>query len=211
LVSLAQRMVVFTSTPTLLPLLRAFGCIAIYHADAFPRVSAHSSFEYLDPIFIEMMWYKSFSVYALLSLGYHVLFQDVDIVYFQDPFRYFQDMQQQRSLAGLKPVDAFLSDDGQRSLRYAPFYANSGYYFLQSSEKTVYFAYSVLISFDLLHITGSHQNIFTLRLLEALDLYYLSTHFLPMRLFPSGVKFSHDRPYMRAIQDHHEHPYIFHM
>ena len=27
-------------------------------------------------------------------------------------------------------VEAFFSDDGQRSLRYAPFYANSGFYYL---------------------------------------------------------------------------------
>lgn len=39
----------------------------------------------------------------------------------------------------------------------------------------------------------------------------LKPAFLSMRLFPSGVKFSHDRPFMRAIKDGHERPFIFHM
>jgi hypothetical protein len=40
------------------------------------------------------------------------------------------------------------------SLRYAPFYANSGYYYLIANAKTEYFAWTILTSFDLLHITG---------------------------------------------------------
>lgn len=40
-------------------------------------------------------------------------------------------------------VDAFLSDDGQRSLRYTPFYANSGFYFLFANNRTEYFAWTM--------------------------------------------------------------------
>lgn len=200
-----RRSLVFTSSAESLPLLRAMGTIAVHHPGAFPPTSRHSSFEYLDPIFIEMMWYKSFSVWLSLRMGFQTLFMDVDLVFFQDPFDYFHKIDPQRQ------IDAFLSDDGQRSLRYAPFYANSGFYFLRPSPKTVYFAWSILCAFDLLHITGSHQNIYTMRLLESLDFYYMRTYFLPMRDFPSGVKFSHDRPYMRGIRDGHERPVLFHM
>lgn len=200
-----SRTLVFTSSADSLPLLRAMGSIAIHHEGAFPATSRHSSFEYLDPIFIEMMWYKSFSVWLMLKLNFNVLFMDVDIIFFRNPLAYFQAVDPQRQ------VDAFLSDDGQRSLRYAPFYANSGFYFLRANRNTLYFAWSIMTAFDLLHITGSHQNVYTLRLLESLDLYSLRTFFLPMHEFPSGVKFSHDRPYMRAIEDGHERPVIFHM
>ena len=115
------------------------------------------------------------------------------------------------SLNSLPQADAYLSDDGQRSLRYTPFFANSGFYYLVSNVRTVYFTWTILSAFDLLHITGSHQNIFTIKLIEALDIANIKPKLLSLREFPSGVKYNHDKPYMRAIQDGHEHPFIFHM
>lgn len=37
---------------------------------------------YVDRIFIDMMWYKSFSVWLLLKMRYNVLFQDVEILWY---------------------------------------------------------------------------------------------------------------------------------
>eukprot|EP01039_Chlorochromonas_danica_P009418 gene9418-10405_t len=199
-----KKILVFTSSSDALPLLRAFGVMAIHH-EAFPITSRHASFEYLDPIFIEMMWYKSFSVWIMLKLQFNVLFMDIDIIFFRNPLDFFAQADPNNG------VDVFLSDDGQRSLRYAPFYANSGFYYLRSNDKTIFFTWSIMTAFDLLHITGSHQNVYTIKLLEALDFYYLQTYFLSMDDFPSGVKFSHDRPFMRAINDGIHTPYIFHM
>jgi len=68
-----------------------------------------------------------------------------------------------------------------------------------------------MTAFDLLHITGSHQNVFTIRLIESLDIAGLKPKLLSLREFPSGVKFSHDKPFMKAITDNHEHPFVFHM
>jgi hypothetical protein len=59
--------------------------------------------------------------------------------------------------------------------------------------------------------THSHQNIFTIGLIEGLDISGLKTTLLPLKAFPSGVKFNHDKPYMKAIQDRHETPFMFHM
>lgn len=155
------------------------------------------------------MWYKSFSLWLMLHLGFSVLFQDLDLVWFQDPFQAFELIQTKNKWH--RQIDAFLSDDGQRSMRYTPFYANSGFFYLRSCPETIHFAWRITISFDLLHITGSHQNIFTQRLMEALDLGRMRMFSLPIRHFPSGVKYSHDRPFMRAIRDGYEYPYIFHM
>jgi hypothetical protein len=58
---------------------------------------------------------------------------------------------------------------------------------------------------------GSHQNIFTIALMEGIDLSRLRVKLLTLRDFPSGVKFNHDKPFMRAIRDGHERPYMFHM
>ena len=99
-----------------------------------------------------MMWYKSFSLWVMLKLGYHVLFQDADLVWFKDPFPYFH-----RVLREEGRLVTFFSDDGQRSMRYTPFYANSGFYYLPSDPHTVAFAYQIVISFDSLYTMGSHQ------------------------------------------------------
>lgn len=68
-----------------------------------------------------------------------------------------------------------------------------------------------MVSFALLHITGSHQNVFTIKLIEGLDLSQIRPKLLTLRQFPSGVKYNHDKPFMRGILDRHEDPYLFHM
>lgn len=278
-----RNMMVFSGSDDVIPLIESFGAMGLYHEPTFADVSRNASYEYLDRIFIDMMWYKSFSVWLLLKLQYNVLFQDVDLVWYRDPVHYFRtaselpvtddvDMPQTsrisrlnavsalkenilslaqsgahhlpifgseanmlsshghaqhhhsknvlttveadswgHSLNALPQADAYLSDDGQRSLRYTPFFANSGFYYLVANARTEYFAWTIMTAFDLLHITGSHQNIFTIRLIEALDMANIRPKLLSLREFPSGVKFNHDKPYMRAIRDQHEHPFVFHM
>ena len=122
-------------------------------------------------------------------MGFHVLFQDADLVWFREPFGYFtQYMNDTKSLieSGRSESypDAFFSDDGARSARYAPFFANSGFYLLRANQRTLYFAWSILSAFDALHQGGSHQNVFTFRLTEAMDLYGLSPKLLDINQFP---------------------------
>ncbi len=44
------------------------------------------------------------------------------------------------------------SDDGQRSMRYTPFYANSGFYYLLSTERSVYFTWSIMTAMDSIQV-----------------------------------------------------------
>ena len=143
----------------------------------------------------------------------NVVFQDVDLVWFKEPFSWFQKYGDYAATAhhnGERP-DAYFSDDGQRgSIRYSPFYANSGFYYLINSPRTLYFAYSVMTSFDLMQSTGSHQNVFTLRLSEGLDMAFLQPKLLSLYDFPTGVVYHHDKKYMEKIiagksQAHHFH------
>ena len=60
-------------------------------------------------------------------------------------------------------------------------------------------------------MTGSHQNVFTMRLIEGMDLARISPKLLDLNLFPTGVKYHHDRPFMRGLLEGLEHPYNFHM
>ena len=71
--------------------------------------------------------------------GINVLFQDVDLVWFRDPFPYFKAYRQKamvKSKMSGSYAEAFFSDDGQRSLRYSPFFANSGFYYMIGGKKS---------------------------------------------------------------------------
>ena len=206
---------VFAGSKNIVPTLENMGLMAVYHP-TFAKVSTRASAQYLDKTFVDMMWYKAFSVWMLLRMGFHVLFQDVDLVWFREPFGYFTGyMNDTKSLieSGRSESypDAFFSDDGARSPRYAPFFANSGFYLLRANQRTLYFAWSILSAFDALHQGGSHQNVFTFRLTEAMDLFGLSPKLLDINQFPTGVKYHRDRPFMRAIKEGYEKPYNFHM
>jgi hypothetical protein len=102
--------------------------MGLYH-EGYGIVSKKASNDYLDRIFVDMMWYKAFSIYLILKQGMNILFQDVDLVWFKDPFPYFHNYIHKRKkrskLIGYEP-EGFFSDDGQRTHRYTPFFANSG-------------------------------------------------------------------------------------
>jgi Nucleotide-diphospho-sugar transferase len=117
-------------------IIESTGAIGIYHT-GYSAVSKAASKDYLDRVFVDMMWYKAFSVYLILRMKINVLFQDADLVWFKDPFPYFhnygKDSEGNVVIKGSEHIEAFFSDDGQRSLRYSPFYANSGFYYLKGN------------------------------------------------------------------------------
>jgi Nucleotide-diphospho-sugar transferase len=196
-----------------LTIIEATGAMGIYH-EGYSSVSKKPSTDYLDRPFVDMMWYKAFSVYLVLHMKMNVLFQDVDLVWFRDPFPYFKGYGRGNGTQLLpegKKLEAFFSDDGQRSLRYSPFYANSGFYYLLANERNEYFAWSIMTDYDAVQVLGSHQNVLTTRLVEELSLTAEKMKILPMDLFPSGVHYHHDWPYMKRMQQGIEHPYVFHM
>ena len=113
-------------------MIESTGAMGIYHK-GYSSVSKTASSDYLDKVFVDMMWYKAIALFLIIRLDINVLFQDVDLVWFKDPFPYFANyIEEQKEKAELtgSAVEGFFSDDGQRSLRYAPFYANSGFYYL---------------------------------------------------------------------------------
>jgi hypothetical protein len=173
---------------------------------------------YLDGVFVDMMWYKAFSVWLMLKLQMNVLFQDIDIVWFKSPFPYFHEFIQRAQAVhdptGQRQVvpDAFLSDDGQRStVRYSPFYANSGFYYFIANEKTLNVAWNIMLTFDVMQSSGSHQNVFTQRLLEGLDIAKLHTQSMHQDNFTNGASYHHRPGFMAQIREHKVLPYMFHM
>jgi hypothetical protein len=181
-------------------------------------VSKKASNDYLDRVFVDMMWYKAFSVYLVLRQGVNILFQDADLVWFRDPFPYFQALNgtglTDTSVQRGKEVLGYFSDDGQRSKRFSPYFFNSGFYYLKSTERTQYFAWSIMTDFDAVQVTGSHQNVFTLRLVEGTQGFGLGaafTQILPPFEFPNGILYHHNKKYMDRLRKQEEDPYHFHM
>jgi Nucleotide-diphospho-sugar transferase len=221
-----SNMLVFVGSADIVGVVESMGCMAIYHRH-FAAVSAQASEQYLDFVFSEMMWYKAFAVWILLKLRYDILFQDVDLIWFKEPYSHidsFFESHGNRSTDSTRssdmhegpsrpqsPPDGVFSDDGQRGYRYSPFYANTGFYYLTANERTEYFAWSVLTAYDSLQVSGSHQNVFNMRLAEAVDLVGLNPKMLNLNTFPSGIKYHHDGPFMQGIKDRHEKPVMFHM
>lgn len=96
-------------------------------------------------------------------------------------------------------IDGIFTDDGQRGLRYSPFYANSGFYYVVASERASYFAWSIMMGFPMVQRTGSHQNVFTMRLQEAMDIAQFRSKLLTLHDFPNGYNYHHNLTYMQEF------------
>jgi hypothetical protein len=215
-----SNVLVFAGSREIVTMIESTGAMGIYHK-GYSAVSKKPSTDYLDRPFVDMMWYKAFSIYLVLQMKVNVLFQDVDLVWFRDPFSVFHSWTGKATGDGRgpfvplsppdKPIEAYFSDDAQRSLRYSPFYANSGFYYLRATPRTEYFAWSIMTIYDAVQALGSHQNVLTTRLVEGLALSAERTVILPLNAFPGGVHYHHDHAYMRRLERKQEHPYVFHM
>ena len=83
---------------------------------AMPEIAAR---RYGDKIFSQMMMAKVYCVHLVMSLGYDVLFQDVDVIWNQNPLEYLTTKES-------KEWDMMFQDDGSRQARYNPYSPNTG-------------------------------------------------------------------------------------
>ncbi len=88
--------------------------------------------------------------------------QDADLVWFKEPFSFFNEVISAkqagwkgegtaetefnldiRKFSGSSLPDAYFSDDGQRGIRYAPYFANSGFYYMHSRSTKILFNFTL--------------------------------------------------------------------
>lgn len=208
-----NNVIVFSGSQEMVTVVEATGAIGLFHI-GFAAVSKAASTDYLDRVFVDMMWYKAFSIYMLLRRRINILFQDVDLVWFRDPMPYFHEYLEQTKARSEQTgafIEAFFSDDGQRSKRYTPYFANSGFYYLVATERSEYFAWSIMIAMDAIQVLGSHQNVFTTRMIEGLSITAKHAKLLSLEEFPTGIMYHHNRPYMKQLSARKVSPYNFHM
>ncbi len=130
-----------------------------------------------------------------------MLFQDADLVWFRDPWEAFDDPE----------VDGYFMDDGARSERFAPLYANSGFYFLRSNPRVIHFMQTVLFSYDMIVQYASHQTIVVQALQEHITRNAMQIRVLPNVDFAGGQIFHHRKDVMKQISARTYLPYTFHM
>ena len=171
-----------------------------------PAEEAH---HYGDRTFIAMMFAKVVCVQLINHLGYDLLFQDVDMVWYKNPLEYFHD-----ETNPYHDFDMYFQDDGAHSSRYAPYSANSGFYYVRNNDKTKYLFASLLYSGDMIIQSHSHQQALVQIMAEHASLFGLKVKVLSrdMEEFPGGWHYHRKKKdFMKQVVSEKITPYIFHM
>ena len=161
-----------------------------------------------DDVFTAMMWLKVTSVYCVLRLGWDVLFQDADLVWFRDPVPFFSSPTDPSALGSERDYDAYFQDDGARSQRYAPFSANTGFYFLRSNVRTVAFVHDLLNSYHYIAKWRSHQHVLDMLLVEHYTKSGLDVKILPQVDFAIGQLYHRRKDFMSELFRGNLRPYV---
>lgn len=114
-----DQLVVFVGQANLVPLLGNMGIKAL-HDDGLGRIPAKAADSYGDMTFAFLMWLKTTSVLIGTFAGYDVLFQDVDLVWLEDPMpvirrqiQKYEKLAQDNGRDFVVP-DVYFMDDGAR-------------------------------------------------------------------------------------------------
>ncbi len=164
---------------------------------------------YGDKTFIAMMFAKVVCVQLINHLGYDLLFQDVDIVWYKNPLDYFHDSNNPHH-----GFDMYFQDDGAHSSRYAPYSANSGFYYVRNNQRTKYLFAALLYSGDMIIQSHSHQQALVQLMAEHSSLFGLRVKVLSRDTeeFPGGWHYHrHNKDFMKKIVQEEITPFIFHM
>jgi len=128
-----DKILVFATDSETYQLGVALGIAAFDVQDAFGEMPTGAARRYGDKRFMGMMLSKVYCVHLISALGYDLLFQDVDVVWYRNPLSFFQN----RDESG--DFDFYFQDDGAHSNRYAPYSPNSGFYYVRQNDRTRYF------------------------------------------------------------------------
>jgi Nucleotide-diphospho-sugar transferase len=162
----------------------------------FGDMPKHAARRYADATFMRMMMAKVFCVQMISTLGYDLLFQDVDVIWYQNPLSYFHNPR-----ADDAHFDVYFQDDGNHALFYAPYSANTGFYYVRNNERTQYFFNAFLMAGDLIIMTKSHQIPLVALLQEHASMYALRVKIFSRDsdTFPGGHAFHRRFDFMRDL------------
>ena len=177
----------------------------------FGDIPDQAAGRFADKTFGKVMKAKVYSVHLILSLGFSVLFQDVDVVWLKYPLQFLQN------ITGEGKWDMVFQRDGNTNIYYAPYSPNSGFYFVHWSPKTLYLFGELLKMGDTISTFRSHQQPLSQLLNEHISWtgirvkVYQSGFDNP---FPGGFEYNLRLEYMKDLlitKETGQDPYIFHM
>lgn len=174
---------------------------------------ARAARAYGDVTFAAMMLAKVFCVQLLsmLDQGYHLLFQDVDVVWYKNPLPHLEQMHERDGF------HIYFQDDGNRGLYYAPFSANTGFYYIRDAPETAHLFRSLVWFGDVVEAVKSHQIALISLLSEHASLFGLRVKVLDWKDFPGGNTYHRRLDYMKewlqssSQQQPIHDPFLFHM
>lgn len=201
-----KNVVVFPTDVETKELAEGMGLVTFYEEKLMASIPKEQAAQYGDNVFSSVMFAKVLCVQLVNELGYDLLFQDVDVVWYKSPLDFFHDK-------ALPVFDVYFQDDGSRSLRYAPYSANSGFYFVRSNPKTRHLFRQFLYSSDLISAWYSHQAVLIALLAEHSSVMGLTVKVFPkeMEELPGGLQFHRKKEVMKKILSGDSKAYIFHM
>jgi len=201
-----HNLLVFPTDEETRDLAKGLGLEIFYEEKLMALIPKKESINYGDPVFSAVMFAKVLCVQLVNELGYDVLFQDVDIVWYKDPLDFFHNK-------SLPKFDMYFQDDGNRQDRFAPYSANTGFYFVRSNDRTRNLFRQFLYTSDLISAWKSHQALLIALMAEHNSAFGLTVKVYPKELeeFPGGLHFHRQKEMMKRIMGGVSKAYIFHM
>mmetsp|Transcript_10463 Transcript_10463/g.22153 ORF Transcript_10463/g.22153 Transcript_10463/m.22153 type:complete len:643 (-) Transcript_10463:260-2188(-) len=203
-----EKVLVFATDQGVLDIAHGLGLRAFYDEKIFEKMPEKEASRYGDQAFTQMMYAKVVTVQLINRLGHDVLFQDVDLVWYKNPLPFFHDRTNP-----LHNFDILFQDDGARSLRYAPYSANTGFYYVRNNDKTKFLFRSLLFLGDMVLSMTSHQQALGALLDEHSSLTGLRVKTLSGVDFPGGYHYHRKKEigFLKDIAQGKHVPYLMHM
>jgi len=198
-----DNVLVFATDEKTHRLATSLGVTSYFDEKNFGHLPEKEARSYGDNIFTQMMHAKVLTVQMVNYLGYDLLFQDVDVIWWKNPLELFH-----KKDGPLVGYDMLFQDDGARSQRFAPYSANSGFYYVRHNPRTVYLFTSLMYHTDM--INGSHQDVLIQLMTEHASLFGLKVKVLDDEDFPTGFHYHRRKDLMKSIMKGETVPYVYH-
>ncbi len=173
----------------------------------FGELPKSAAGRFFDTTFARMVLAKVCCVHLVNLLGYNVLLQDVDVIWYRHPLEFFSSFEITHD-----GFDMYFQDNGSRSKDYESFYANTGFYFVRYNARTVYY-FSVLVrQADLILAHGDDQLVMNVLLNEHASLTGLRVKTIHRddTRFPGGFHYQSRPEQMKKLLQAKIQPYVFH-
>lgn len=180
-----SNVLVFATDRDTLMLAESLGLTAYLDEKNFGGLPSAAAQHYGDDTFTAMMYAKVVAVQIVNHLGYDLLFQDVDMHWYRNPLEVFHD-----ETSPLHEFDMLFQDDGARSVRYTPWSANSGFYYVRHNDRTRYLLNCLLMEGDMIMRHSSHQQILIALIVDHVSKTGLRVKVLGNDEYPGGFDYN---------------------